>query len=74
MDELHTTSDVINELGGLKAVAKLTGTNNKAAWNWRSFDSFPSNTYLVMIEALRERGKTAPASLWSMRAPAEASQ
>ncbi len=74
MDELHTTSDVIDELGGLKAVAGLTGSNNKAVWNWRGFDTFPSNTYLVMIGALHARGKTAPASLWSMRAPAEASQ
>ena len=69
MVELNTTSDVMDALGGNPGVAKLTGSKPKAVWNWRSFDKFPSNTYAVMIEALQERGKTAPASLWGMKVP-----
>jgi hypothetical protein len=71
MDELCTTSEVIDALGGNRPVADLTRSNPKAVWNWRGFPKFPSNTYLTMIEALAAKGKTAPASLWGMRAPAE---
>lgn len=74
MEELSTTSAVIDALGGNRAVADLTHTTNKAVWNWHGFETFPSNTYVVLIEALHERGKTAPASLWGMRLPAEAAQ
>lgn len=71
MDELHTTSEVMDALGGNTAVAELVGSNNKAVWNWRGFDTFPSNTYVAMTAALNARGKTAPASLWGMKLPVE---
>lgn len=71
MIELTTTSEVLDELGGNVPVAELTGSTNKAVSNWRGFDTFPSNTYVAMTEALRARGKTAPASLWGMKVPAE---
>ena len=73
MHDLKTTSAVMDALGGNSAVAKLTGSKPTAVWNWRTFDKFPSNTYAVMIEALQERGKTAPASLWGMKQPEGAS-
>ncbi len=73
MDELRTTAEVIDALGGNQPVANLTSSTNKAVSNWRGFPTFPSNTYLAIIEALRARGKTAPASLWGMKTPAEAS-
>ena len=69
MDELITTSSVIDELGGNPAVADLTNSTTKAVWNWRGFETFPSNTYVVMTEALKAKGKTAPASLWGMKVP-----
>lgn len=72
MEELSTTSQVMDALGGNSAVAELTGSTSKAVWNWRGFDTFPSNTYVAMIEALRARGKTAPSSLWGMKMPVEA--
>ena len=71
MDELSKTADVMDALGGNQAVAELTGSKPKAVWNWRGFDTFPSNTYVAMIEALHQKGKTAPASLWGMKSPAE---
>jgi len=73
MHDLKTTSEVMDALGGNPAVAKLTGSKTKAVWNWRTFETFPSNTYAVMIAALQERGKTAPASLWGMKQPEVAS-
>lgn len=73
MDELCTTSEVIDALGGNRPVAELTSSTHKAVSNWRGFPKFPSNTYLAMTAALAARGKTAPASLWGMRAVAEAS-
>ncbi len=74
MEELFTTSDVMDALGGNSAVAELTNSTSKAVWNWRGFETFPSNTYVAMTEALRARGKTAPASLWGMKMPVEAAQ
>lgn len=71
MDTLSTTIDVIEELGGNLAVAELTGSNPKAVWNWRGFETFPSNTYVALTEALLAKGKTAPASLWGMKQTAE---
>lgn len=69
--ELSTTAEVMDVLGGNQAVADLTGRKYNAASNWRGFDSFPANTYLVMTVALREKGCTAPASLWSMATATE---
>mgnify|MGYP003439481101 FL=1 len=71
MSELTTTSEVMDALGGNGAVAELTGSSIKAVWNWRGFETFPSNTYVAMTIALRAAGKTAPASLWGMKLPAE---
>lgn len=72
MEELSTTSQVLDALGGNGAVAEITGSTTKAVWNWRGFNTFPSNTYVAMTEALLAKGKTAPASLWGMKQPADA--
>ena len=66
---LNSTSDVIEALGGIGAVATLTGRKYGAAAQWPHFSSFPSNTYLVLTEALMAKGLTAPAALWGMTAP-----
>lgn len=68
MDEQNLTSavEVIDALGGTSAVADLTHRKYTAAFNWRSFNAFPPNTYIVMTGALAAIGKTAPASLWGM--------
>ncbi len=64
--DLDTTSAVIDILGGVGSVATLTGRTYNAAWNWTTFEHFPSDTYVVMTEALKAKGCTAPASLWRM--------
>jgi len=66
MERLETTAEVMDALGGNKAVAQMTGRKYNAAANWRAFPKFPSNTFLVMRGELHKLGKTAPASLWGM--------
>lgn len=56
----------MDELGGTRAVADLTGRTYAAAFNWRSFKTFPADTYIVLTTALRDIGRTAPDSLWGM--------
>jgi ABC-type hemin transport system substrate-binding protein len=74
MAELTTTSEVIETLGGNPAVAELTGRNAKAVSAWRSFDAFPPDTFLVLTNALEQKGETAPVSLWRMVEPAQAAE
>lgn len=68
--DLQTTAAVIDALGGNPAVGDLTGSNAKAVWNWRSSNSFPANTYVAIMTALRAQGMRAPDSLWAMKLPA----
>lgn len=69
--ELSTTTEVMEALGGIPAVMRLTSSKYSAVFNWRSFQKFPSNTYVAMTNALHEKGLRAPASLWGMKEPAE---
>lgn len=67
MAELTTTKQIIEALGGIDDVARLTGRNSDAVWNWdRRSETFPANTFVAMQRALKERGHTAPVSLWRM--------
>jgi hypothetical protein len=68
---LETFSDVWDALGGRQGMADLTGAKTSTLSMWKKAESFPSNTYVAMTDALRAIGKTAPASLWGMKAPAE---
>jgi hypothetical protein len=67
MDQLSTTIAVIEALGGTSAVAALTGRTYPAAFNWRSAETFPSNTYVKMTNALEDKGMSAPPSLWGQQ-------
>jgi len=71
MEELSTTAEVVDALGGYLAVAEITQSKPKAASNWPRFDTFPANTYLALTKALLAKGKTAPASLWGMKIPSD---
>lgn len=68
---LLTTRDVIGSLGGIRAVADLTGRSYDAAEAWQRFETFPPDTYLVLLEALRSKGLEAPNSLWRMMEPSQ---
>jgi hypothetical protein len=67
LEILESTSDVMDALGGNRAVEAITSAKPSAVSNWRGSKVFPSNTYVAMTEALHAIGKTAPASLWGMR-------
>ncbi len=70
LENLETVDAVFTALGGNRGVEVLTGSKPSTLSMWRAAESFPSNTYVVLTEALRAIGKTAPDSLWKMRAPA----
>lgn len=72
--ELETTAAVIDALGGLNALAALTGSTYKAVGNWKAGSAFPARTFLIMTSALRDRGYSAPASLWGMVTAHEAAE
>ena len=67
MHELQTISEIIDELGGNRAVGELTGTKPKSVSMWKTFGKFPWRTQMTIVEALRARNLTAPTSLWGMR-------
>lgn len=67
---LETAAEVMAALGpggedlGIQAVADLTGSGYKSVHNWRTANAFPPKTYVVLTEALRLKGLSAPRSLW----------
>jgi len=71
MDDLKTVAEVFKALGENPGVAELTGAKASTLSMWRAAGSFPSNTYVVLTDALRAVGKSAPDSLWKMRTAAE---
>ena len=66
MNELTTVPDVIKALGGIHAIAQLTGREYGAVWQWTRWPHFPPDTYLVLTAALATRDLSAPAHLWRM--------
>jgi hypothetical protein len=66
MIELLTTKDVIDALGGISGISELTGSNAKAIYMWRA-TAFPWKMYPIITGALRDRGMTAPVSLFGMK-------
>jgi hypothetical protein len=63
---MQTSIEVIEALGGTKAVAEMTGRTYNAAANWRVFNRFPANTFVLMQTELVKRGLSAPVALWGM--------
>jgi hypothetical protein len=71
LEILTSTERVIEALGGNVPVAEITASKPNAVSNWRNFKTFPANTYVALTDALLAKGKTAPASLWGMKAADE---
>lgn len=66
---LHTSTEIIDALGGTQAVADLLGAKYTAVFNWRTFGALPANTYVTLLGALEKNGCTASPRLWGMREP-----
>jgi hypothetical protein len=61
---LTTIDKVIDTLGGVDAVARLTRRGSTAVHNWRAEGQFPASLYLKMVKRLHRRGFTAPHTLF----------
>jgi hypothetical protein len=61
---LSTIDKVIDALGGVDAVARLTKRGSTAVHNWRAEGQFPPSLYLKMNAALKRRGFTAASTLF----------
>lgn len=64
MVTLNSVPEVINVLGGMPAVADLTGRKSNVVWNWKDRKVFPAYTYAVLKAALHAKGADAPDNLW----------
>lgn len=70
LEQIDSVDAVIEALGGLPEVQRLTeARSQQAVSNWKSRGRFSASTFLVMTQALRERGFTAPARLWGIAEP-----
>ncbi len=67
-EHLETIDQVIEKLGGSRAVAEITGRGTSISMvpSWRYRKRFPAQSYKRMQDALEERGFSAPDSLWGM--------
>lgn len=69
---LKTAATVIEHLGGLDAVRRLTRAKSiSVVSNWKVSGGFPPKTYVALTKALKARGLSAPPSLWGMLEAAE---
>ena len=75
MKTLRSTSDIIDALGGIEAMAELTGTSINGVYNWRAGTQFPADTYRLLKDELKAIDIDAPDHLWPMRqAPKKAAR
>jgi hypothetical protein len=74
MKTLHSVQDVVDALGGRKAVAEIAVVTRKALHVWVDQGRFPSKMYLVLNDALAKRGFEADVSLFSFSPPTEGEQ
>ena len=69
MRTLRTAREIVFELGGYRAVADRIGVTYEAVCGWVKMNNFPPRTYVSLLDALADRNKTAPYSLWRMVEP-----
>jgi hypothetical protein len=65
LQALDTVADIVDELGGPVAVGAMCGVSRNTVYHWIE-RGIPPQYYLIMTEALRKQGFTAPAALWQM--------
>jgi hypothetical protein len=68
MQTLRSIEEVIEKLGGPKAVAELTNRTGSPSVvpNWVKRNKLPAKTFTTMQAALQARGLSAPNDLWGM--------
>lgn len=73
MKELTSADEVIDALGGTFAVARIAalGIKPQGVSNWRQRKRLPAEKYLLISAELRQRGFSAPASLFGIPEAAE---
>ena len=69
MKTLSTAAAVFDALGGIGAVAELTGAKYVTAHHWKMVGYFPPKTFVLLVGALAKRGCEAPTELWKMVEP-----
>jgi len=67
------TTPIIDKLGGIAAVANLTGSRYSAVASWKYAGKFPARTYLLLAPEIERHGLEASPSLWGMPEPERAS-
>jgi hypothetical protein len=68
---LTTFGEVVTALGGVTAVARLTGRTPSAVCNWRrTTGKFPPALYRKIGEPLKKKGYCADMSVWGFEAAA----
>jgi hypothetical protein len=67
MNQLLTVADVIDALGGNEIAAETLDVAYNTICNWRMYNRFPTDTYLMIRDELKDRGLVAPDHLWPMR-------
>jgi len=69
--KVYTFDGVIDALGGLKAVAELTGVTPAAVCKWRTQNRsrFPARTFDQVEAELARVGAFAPRHLWDFDPP-----
>jgi hypothetical protein len=66
MQKLATAREVINRLGGYKAVAALIGRVPASTSYWQAKNKIPPEYYVLLKTRLKRVGCTAPDHLWGM--------
>lgn len=57
---ISTVNELIDELGGTTAVAKLFGVGSSAVSNWRKAERFPAGVHYLISRLATERGIKLP--------------
>jgi len=67
---INSFNDAVAALGGVKAVARLTGRGMPNVCQWRSRNgAFPASLYPVIKAALAERGYEVPIDIFTFELP-----
>jgi hypothetical protein len=71
LTSLTTVDEVIEALGGNATVQDMTAAKSlQTVTNWRYVGRCAHSTYLIMTDALKARGYTAPPELWGIKSAA----